>query len=714
MGKMTSRKHHHLSYLIIVSMCFLFASNNAWAVVAQSAEIESTVKKIVMMMNIVSKEYQEGISAGKVVVPAEYEESKIFLDQAYERYQSLLDSTPGNPEASKLNQQFPILITAIQNKKDPSEIHSAVNSINAGLLSAFNIKLSQTPSEPVSLENGRGLYRSNCKVCHGASGGGDGPLASQFNPKPAVLADPLLTGDATTLAYDNFQIINVGIANTGMVGWADEFSEKELWDVTYFIRTFSNENVKLPLILSNGITSGGNANGFEHVKRVFDEVDRHMQASLSSYKEGNKKIAAEQSFDAYLTYEKIETPLITKRKDLGLRLESSFGRLQAEIRRNASIELVEKIHSGISKDLVAAREILTQEIGFTGLFVQSFSIIVREGFEAILIIAALITFLIQSRNREKLKAIYWGVGIGILASFLTAYILHEVLKISMASQELIEGWIMLVAVGVLFYVSYWLVSKIETAKWQKYITGKMQDAISTGSAFTLSLVAFLSVYREGFETVLFYKALYFYAGDTSAGIIPGFLAGSAVLLVVFYLINKLGVKVPIKWFFVVTSVFLYLMAFIFMGKGLHELQMGSQISITLAGFLPEVPWMGMYPTWETFIGQMVLIVAYMGALLYTFGIKPERTAQELKIETSQLQKNIATVHDLVEHISHHAKRCEIFLKDTSDQDLKELSVHLKEIDGKVHELFNQVLYFENQLSDEYDRLGQPIREKELH
>jgi len=404
--------------------------------------------------------------------------------------------------------------------------------------------------------------------------------------------------------------------------------------------------------------------------------------------------------------------LITKRKDLGLRLESSFGRLQAEIKRSASIDLIEKIHAGISKDLLAAKDILTQEVGFTGLFIQSFSIIVREGFEAILIIAALITFLIKSRNREKLKAIYWGVAVGVLGSFLTAYILHEVLKISMASQELIEGWIMLVAVAVLFYVSYWLVSKIETAKWQKYITGKMQDAVSTGSAFTLGLVAFLSVYREGFETVLFYKALYLYAGDTSAGIVPGFLTGSAVLMVVFYLINKLGVRIPIKWFFVVTSVFLYLLAFIFMGKGLHELQMGNQLSITLASFMPEIPWLGMYPTWETFIGQMVLIAAYVGALLYTFGIKPERAVQELKTEASQLQKNIATVHDLVEHISHHAKRCEIFLKDTRDQDLKELSEHLKEIDGKVHELFDQVLYFENQLSDEYDRMAQPIREKE--
>jgi high-affinity iron transporter len=348
------------------------------------------------------------------------------------------------------------------------------------------------------------------------------------------------------------------------------------------------------------------------------------------------------------------------------------------------------------------------------LFIQSFSIIVREGFEAILIIAALIAFLIKSRNEDKLKSIYTGVTLGIAGSFLTAYIVHEVLHISVASQELLEGWIMLVAVVVLFWVSYWLVSKIEAEKWQSYITKKMKTAVSAGSALALGGVAFLSVYREGFETVLFYKALYLYAGDGTAGIIPGFLAGSVVLGGVYYLINKAGVKIPIKWFFAFTSVFLYFMAFTFMGKGLHELQMGQTLPMTPADFAPHISWLGMYPTWETFIGQAILILAYVGALVYTFGIKPEVETEQLKKETSHIQNNISAVHDLVEHISHHAKRCEIFLKDTKDQDLKELSGHLKEIDEKIHELFDHVTFVESRLQDEFEKLGQramPVEEK---
>jgi high-affinity iron transporter len=683
---------------------------------SQPGKLESKVKKIVMMMNIVNKEYHEGIAKGKVINAAEYEESQVFLEQALERYQSLIDGPPQGEKPDDLTIRFTSLTEKIKNKVDPAVIHSEVNAINAGILQKFNIQLSQTPSEPVSLENGRILYMNNCKVCHGLEGQGDGPIAQQLDPKPAVLANPQFTGDQFSKPYDNFQIINVGIANTAMVGWADQFSEKELWDVTYFIRTFSNENVKLPLLVSQS-ASPDNAKSQENsTQKVFEEVFLLLNQSLDSYREGRNQEAVESTVDAYLTYEKIEKQLISKRKELGLKLESSFGRLQAEIKRKAPQDLVQKIGEQISNDLKEARQVLTQEIGFTGLFIQSFSIIVREGFEAILIIAALITFLVKSRNQDKLKAIYMGVLIGVIGSFITAYILHSILDISLSSQEMMEGVIMLVAVVVLFYVSYWLVSKIEATKWQSYITGKMQKAVTTGSAFTLSMVAFLSVYREGFETVLFYKALYLYAGDTTSGIIPGFFAGCTVLAVVYFLINQLGMRIPVKWFFVVTSVFLYYMAFMFMGKGLHELQMGAALSMTRADFAPEIPWLGMYPTWETFIGQMILVVAYAGALIYTFGIKHERAAHELKSEATQIQKNISVVHDLVEHISHHAKRCEIFLKDTRDQDLKELSEHLKEIDSKVHELFDRVIYFENRLTDEYDRLSQPLgtKEKDLH
>ena len=433
--------------------------------------------------------------------------------------------------------------------------------------------------------------------------------------------------------------------------------------MTYYLRTFSNIRLQLPPVNLELASIESSANANEGLaEQVVIEIQDILQNSLKTYKSGQIDDAADLAFDAYLAYEKIESNLIIKDRDLGVSLESTFSRYRGEIKRNAPIDHVESLHKEIILDLSKGLALLKDKVGFTGMFFQSFSIIVREGFEAILIIAALIAFLVKSRNQARVKSIHIGVVVGILASFATAYIIHEILHLSMASQEVLEGWIMLVAVAVLFWVSYWLVSKIDNKMWQEYINKQMRGALSKGNTFTLGAVAFISVYREGFETVLFYKALFLYADGSTQGIIPGFLAGCVVLAGVFYLINALGMRIPLKWFFGFTSVLLYYMAFTFMGKGIHELQMGEQISMTAANFLPSLSWLGMYPTWETFIGQAVLFAAFVFALFYTFIIKAELGATQLREETSQLQNDITQVHDLVEHISHHAKRCEVFFE----------------------------------------------------
>jgi high-affinity iron transporter len=698
---------HRSDNPILKLVLFLLLTQVFWfpnqAKATNQATIDRT-KKIVMMLNIAAKEFEEGVVDGKIVVAPEYEESQVFLQQAIERFERISPEISDPLKAEEIKKRFINMMALVKSKVDSQKIWEEVNAINSELLTTFNIEINKTPITPVSLTNGEKIFENNCSVCHGLKGNGDGPMASQFDPSPAVLSNPKLTGDANTTAYDNFEVINVGIANTAMIAWAGLLSENQIWDVTYYLRTFSNANLQLPPV-NLDLAAIESSEDIGLAEQVVNEVREVLDRSLVTYKTGQVENAAELAFDAYLAYEKIESNLITKDRDLGVNLESAFSRYRGEIKRNAPLEQVESLHKEINLNLLKGLELLKNEVGFTGMFFQSFSIIVREGFEAILIIAALIAFLVKSRNQARVKSIHIGVVVGILASFATAYIIHEVLHLSMASQEVLEGWIMLIAVAVLFSVSYWLVSKIDNKRWQEYINKQMRGALSKGNTFTLGAVAFISVYREGFETVLFYKALFLYAGDSTGGIIPGFLAGCVVLALIFYLINTLGMRIPIKWFFGFTSVLLYYMAFTFMGKGIHELQMGEQISMTSADILPSLSWLGMYPTWETFIGQAVLFAAFVFALVYTFIIKAELGATQLKEETSQLQGNITQVHDLVEHISHHAKRCEVFLKDTPDQDLQELSGHLKEIDIKIHELFGHVKYVENQLQDEYEKLA---------
>ena len=588
--------------------------------VSNEQETQEKTKKIVMMLNISAKEFQDGVLEGKVVIPAEYEECQIFLNQASERFLKISNQIKDKKESETLIQQFSELNESIKNKVDSQKVWDTVNNINSKLMSSFGIEINKSPITPVSLENGKKIFEKNCSTCHGLSGNGDGPMAKELDPRPAVLSDPKLTGDKNTIPYDNFEVINVGIANTTMKAWADILSEAQIWDVTYYIRTFSNEVVQLPPVKKEMMAMEDDANS-ETGDQVIGEVIMLLEESMVKFKEGNNEKAAEIAFDAYLVYEKIESNISNKDKSLSVKLESNFSRYRGEIKQKAPLKKVEELQKEVLLDLSKALKLLKSDVGFKGLFLQSFSIIVREGFEAILIIAALIAFLKKSRNDARVKNIHIGVIVGILASFLTAYIIHEVLHINMASQELLEGWIMLVTVVILFWVSYWLISNIDNKQWQKYINQKMSSALSQGNTFTLSAAAFISVYREGFETVLFYKALFLYAGESNEGIIPGFLAGCAVLALVFYLINHLGMRIPIKWFFGFTSALLYYMAFIFMGRGIHELQMGEQLPITPVGFLPKISWLGMYPTWETFIGQSILLAAFVFGVFYTFIFK---------------------------------------------------------------------------------------------
>lgn len=615
---------------LLISLLFQIGQPNLSQSYAQTTQ--EKVKKIVMMLNIAAKEFQDGVVEGKVVIPAEYEECQVFLNQASERFSKLSDQITNKNESETLNRQLSDLSESIKNKVDSQIVWDAVNNINSQLMSSFGIEINKSPITPVSLENGKKVFEKNCAVCHGLSGNGDGPRAKELDPPPAVLSNPDLTGDKNTLAYDNFEVINVGIANTAMKAWADVLSETQIWDVTYYIRTFSNKEVQLPPVNKELAAMEGGADS-ELADQVVAEVRELLAKSMEKFKEGKNEEAAEIAFDAYLVYEKIESNIITKDKPLGVKLESAFSRYRGEIKRKAPLERVEELQKEVLLDLSKGLELLKTDLGFTGLFIQSFSIIVREGFEAILIIAALIAFLKKSRNETRIKNIHIGAIIGILASFLTAYIIHEILHISMASQEVLEGWIMLVTVVILFWVSYWLISNIDNKQWQKYINQKMSGALSQGNAFTLSAVAFISVYREGFETVLFYKALFLYAGESTGGIIPGFLAGCILLAGVFYLINHLGMRIPIKWFFGFTSGLLYYMAFIFMGRGIHELQMGEQFSMTPAESLPSISWLGMYPTWETFIGQFILLAAFVFGVIYTFVIKGGSSSKQLKQET---------------------------------------------------------------------------------
>ncbi len=219
-------------------------------------------------------------------------------------------------------------------------------------------------------------------------------------------------------------------------------------------------------------------------------------------------------------------------------------------------------------------------------FFQSLLIILREGFEAILVIGAVVAFLLKTGHRERLRSIWLGIALALAASAATAVVLRTLLGAIPASQEIIEGLTLLVAVCVLFSVSYWLISRVEAARWQQFIREKVNSALDHGGGRALAFVAFLAVYREGAETALFYQALFNEGSGVALPIALGIVVGLALLAVIFTLFYRYGVRIPLRPFFSVTSVLLYYMAFVFIGKGVRELQEGNAIPISADPGLP--------------------------------------------------------------------------------------------------------------------------------
>lgn len=354
---------------------------------------------------------------------------------------------------------------------------------------------------------------------------------------------------------------------------------------------------------------------------VVNDIDEILSQAVKAYENGDVQSAKQKVNDAYFgPYEGKQMENAVRinisAKD-NAEIEQMFSGMKKLMNKKASLEEIVSLKNETVKKLRWAAKQLdgAAQSPWRG-FVASLLIIVREGFEAILVIAALVAYLIKSGNKSKVHIIYKSVLLALAASIITAIAIKAVFNISGASQEVLEGITMLIAVVVLFFVSYWLISKSEAKKWQSYIEDKMVISLSSGNKFALGFAAFLAVYREGAETALFYQALVSGAGPGEIGtIISGFVVGCVVLIGLFYLINYGGMKIPLKPFFMITGALLYYLAFVFSGQAVNELQAGNVIGSTTINF-PTISFLGIYPTLESLLLQMLLVVAAIGGWVY--------------------------------------------------------------------------------------------------
>ena len=687
----------------------------------------SAEKRILSLVDYIGGDYQNAINNGEVINEDEYNEMLEFSAETKELFKTLKlsDGDKANIE-SKVNE----LSTLIISKSPVQNVEDIANKIKENLISSYQIV--PHPQSRPSLEVGKELYDTNCSSCHGLKGAGDGNLAQGLNPPPANLIDPEFYSGLSPFKVHN--TMTFGIAGTAMPAFPQISNDKK-WDVAFYVMSLGsiNENIgtwkeispklsddlkdykNLAVLSNNQILDKFDSNMSEQDrdvavtylrKGILDDnigsprsvitmTSELLNDSLLLYKSGSTQESYEKVLDAYLLgFEQVEPDLYVKDRDFTSKIEASFGDYRNAIKSEKPVSQIEELNVTLQADLDTAAGILENESSSKFIsFLNSLAIMVREGLEAILIIAAIIAFLNATGSRKSVKYIHYGWIAALGAGLLTWFLARTVISISGAQREVIEGITALTAAAVLFYVSYWLITKIEVKKWKEYIQGKVENAVSRNSVIALASVSFFAVYREAFETVLFYQALWYQAENSQSAVIWGIVAGALVLIVLFYVIFKMALRIPLKYFFTFTSIFLYFLAFILLGKGIKELQEAGVVSVTPVEYLPYIDVIGFYPTTQTVIPQILLVLAFFFAAFWMGYVKREREKKELVVTVSQISEDVKSMQAAFSHIKGHIiewKKCD------------DIDLEAEDLDNQIQEVVSHVDELENKLGIFYD------------
>lgn len=355
-------------------------------------------------------------------------------------------------------------------------------------------------------------------------------------------------------------------------------------------------------------------------RQVAAQLAQRGDAALAAYQPAAREAAgAEFSVLYFDVFEAsgMEFALGQQQPSLKLAIETRFAMLIRQAMRGEPRSELQASWQTLLPLLQQAAGVLAERQGedsFWATAAQAGLILLREGAEAMLVIAALTTYLRRSGQHGHLRALWLGVGAALLASVALAWLSATLLARSGAMREAIEGISLVLAAGLLTWVSLWIYSRREAQQWQRYLSSQIQRAAQLDSSWALAGTAFLAVFREGAETILFLQAL---GGNGSPLAIGSGMAAAALLLGgVWLLLRQVSLRLPIMQFFTATALLLFVLAFSFAGKGVVELQIAGLLPATPLAGAPEWPLLGVFPTGETLAAQLALLAVCVLAVAW--------------------------------------------------------------------------------------------------
>ena len=613
--------------LLALALCLSVTAN------AEEPDVRTTWR----LLDYIAVDYASAVSEGRVADEFEYREMVEFSDVVARQIAALPD-TKDNQALIRRSDQLRALIA---NKEPAERVGRLARALAASLLTAYPVPLA--PSQAPDLDRARTLFAQNCASCHGAAGSAPPAAMQALDPPPIDFTD--IDRARQRSAFGLYQVITQGLEGTSMASFAS-LSDEDRWALAFHAGSIAFEDVAkgeriwreddgirqlvpdletlaalTPESLAEQIGEDralavmaylranpdavGQANDAGSLAFVRDTLDR----SLSAYRAGNREEARQLALSAYLDgFEPLEALLATRDGGLMREVEQALGQFRAGIESGANPSELQQLRARIDSLLARAEEALAPEAASEiSTFLGAFTILLREGIEAILVVIAMIAFVKKSQRSEVLPYIHGGWIAALLAGVATWVVATYFVSISGASREMTEGIGALLAAVILVSVGIWMHGKSQAEEWRRYIQEKMGKALSRGSAWFLFGLAFVVVYREAFETILFYAALW---NPQSSGIIlAGALSAVALLALIAWAMLRYSRKLPITQFFRYSAILIAILAVILAGKGVGAFQEAGVLSATFIAGLPRLAELGFFPTVETIGAQLLTLLA---------------------------------------------------------------------------------------------------------
>jgi len=606
----------------------------------------SQVQPILHILDYVAVDYPGVFHNGKIENKQEYAEQKEFAG----RLVTLSTQLPESTQKAALVKMAKRIQRAIAQQTPAAQVAKLCGEMTTQLINSYKVNVAPRiapDSAGVSV-----LYQENCAVCHGAEGFGNGPNARNIEPHPANFHDQVRQQHRNV--YSLYNTISLGVEGTAMRSFS-ELSSQQRWQLAFFVSNFYSDSgarhegekiwyetksnpaiaslQQLTQITPAQIRQAHGQKGVDLLAYLranpaqlstskispWQFARESLTNSLVAYAKGDKTSAYEMSVAAYLEgFELVETQLNAVAPDLRKQIEKDMMDYRALIKSDAELDTLRQSQSNIVALLQEAHDRLDSNSASGAVnFFSALLILLREGIEAILILAAIAAVLNKSGRKDGMRYLHYGWTSALVLGFITWYVAAHTITISGANREFTEGITALVAAVMLVYVGFWLHKQTYAMQWQEFIRTKISRSLSTGALTGLAAVAFLAVYREVFETILFFETLSLQSGPSGlVFVVSGGLSAAVLLVVLAWLIFKFSVRLPMKLFFRINAVFLYALAVVFTGKGIAALQKAGLVPINSINIF-EIDALGVYPNLQSLGTQLLMVFIALGLFWYS-------------------------------------------------------------------------------------------------